>query len=101
MVIKMPKDNNNQQASTSESPAPSASSISEGRNLRKRKVNLNRLASAISTPLVCEFQHCGVQLADGDTLEWHYQGHYAHELSRLDNIRVKRHPADFPDRQTR
>lgn len=39
------------------------------RNLRKRKVNLNRLASSIACPLVCQFQHCGVQLSDGDTLE--------------------------------
>lgn len=43
-------------------------STSNGRNLRKRKVNLNRLASKISCPMVCQFQHCGVQLADGDTL---------------------------------
>lgn len=42
---------------------------SSKRNLRKRKVNLNRLASSIVCPLVCQFQHCGVQLADGDTLE--------------------------------
>ena len=39
------------------------------RQLRKRKINLNRLASAIACPQVCQFQHCGVQLADGDTLE--------------------------------
>ena len=40
-----------------------------GRILRKRKVNLNRLASSISCPQVCQFQHCGIQLADSDTLE--------------------------------
>ena len=41
----------------------------QGRQLRKRKINLNRLASAIACPQVCQFQHCGVQLSDGDTLE--------------------------------
>ena len=40
-----------------------------GRSLRKRKVNLNRLASSVSCPEVCQFQHCGVQLANDDTLE--------------------------------
>jgi hypothetical protein len=40
-----------------------------GRVLRKRRINLNRLASSLSAPLVCQFQHCGVQLADGEMLE--------------------------------
>ena len=39
------------------------------RVLRKRKVDLNRLASSISCPMVCKFQHCGVQLADYAALE--------------------------------
>ena len=43
-----------------------------GRILRKRKVNLNRLASSVSCPEVCQFQHCGVQLANDDTLEVSY-----------------------------
>ena len=42
---------------------------SSDRVLRKRKVNLNRLASSISCPVVCQYQHCGVQLADYETLE--------------------------------
>ena len=40
-----------------------------GRSLRKKRVNLNRLASSFACPLICQFQHCGIQLADGDTLE--------------------------------
>jgi len=72
-----------------------------GRILRKRKVNLNRLASSVSCPEVCQFQHCGVQLANDDTLEWHYEGHYAQEVERLGHIRVKKNPSDFPDRQKR
>ena len=47
----------------------SSSDSKFGRILRKRKVNLNRLASSISCPQVCQFQHCGIQLADNDTLE--------------------------------
>ena len=43
-----------------------------GRNLRKRKINLNRLSSAIVCPQVCQFQYCGIQLSDGDTLEVRY-----------------------------
>ena len=43
-----------------------------GRILRKRKVNLNRLASSVSCPEVCQFQHCGIQLANDDTLEVRY-----------------------------
>ena len=39
------------------------------RVLRKRKVDLNRLASTVACPMVCEFQHCGVQLADYVALE--------------------------------
>ena len=72
-----------------------------GRILRKRKINLNRLASSVSCPEVCQFQHCGVQLANDDTLEWHYEGHYAQEVERLGHIRVKKNPSDFPDRQKR
>lgn len=44
-------------------------SSSSGRSLRKRRIDLNRLASSVSLPLVCQFQHCGVRLADGDSLE--------------------------------
>ena len=47
----------------------SSSDSNFGRILRKRKVNLNRLASSISCPQVCQFQHCGIQLANDDTLE--------------------------------
>jgi len=79
----------------------SSSDSNFGRILRKRKVNLNRLASSISCPQVCQFQHCGIQLANDDTLEWHYEGHYAQELERLGHVRVKKNPSDFPDRQTR
>ena len=39
------------------------------RVLRKRKVDLNRLANSVSCPMVCKFQHCGVQLADDVALE--------------------------------
>ena len=48
---------------------PKDESSNVGRILRKRKVNLNRLASSVSCPEVCQFQHCGVQLANDDTLE--------------------------------
>ena len=54
----------------------SSSDSNIGRILRKRKINLNLLASSISCPQVCQFQHCGIQLADNDTLECHYEGHY-------------------------
>ena len=36
------------------------------RVLRKRKVDLNGLAK---DPLVCQFQYCGIQLTDFETLE--------------------------------
>ena len=52
--------------------ACSNESSNVGRILRKRKVNLNRLASSVSCPEVCQFQHCGVQLANDDTLEVSY-----------------------------
>jgi len=87
--------------SSESSQDASSSDNNFGRILRKRKVNLNRLASSVSCPQVCQFQHCGIQLADDDTLEWHYEGHYAQELERLGHIRVKKNPSDFPDRQTR
>ena len=48
------------------------SSSGTGRILRKRKINLNRLSSAIVCPQVCQFQYCGIQLSDGDTLEVRY-----------------------------
>ena len=76
-MIEMPKNCRKNTKEDIAEPADENSSASSsnngngggGRNLRKRTVNLNRLASSISTPMVCEFQHCGVQLADGDTLE--------------------------------
>ena len=52
-----------------DSTTTTSSNNNEGRILRKRKINLNRLASLASPRQVCEFQHCGIQLADGDTLE--------------------------------
>ncbi|TRY64308.1 hypothetical protein TCAL_01853 [Tigriopus californicus] len=70
------------------------------RQLRKRKLDLNRLSSSLTCPLVCQFQFCGIQLKDGDSLEWHYQGHLAHELSRLEKVRVKKNPHDFPNRHS-
>ena len=33
--------------------------------------------------------------------QWHYEGHFASELERLDHVRVKKNPRDFPDRHTR
>ena len=33
--------------------------------------------------------------------QWHYESHYARELERIDNVRVKKNPGDFPDRETR
>ena len=36
------------------------------RVLRKRRVDLNGLAK---DPLVCQFQYCGIQLTDFETLE--------------------------------
>ena len=54
-------------AGTSRKAAESDSGT--GRILRKRKINLNRLSSAIVCPQVCQFQYCGIQLSDGDTLE--------------------------------
>lgn len=29
-------------------------------------------------------------------MQWHYEGHYANEIERLDQIRVKKNPKDFP-----
>jgi hypothetical protein len=72
--------------------ASTSSAASEGNNngrsLRKRRLNLNRLANAITCPQVCKWQFCGVQLRDGDSLEWHYQGHLAKELERLERVSV-------------
>ena len=59
----------NEKNSSNDNSATTSNSNNEGRTLRKRKINLNRLASRASCPQVCEFQHCGIQLADGDTLE--------------------------------
>ncbi len=73
----------------------------EKRNLRRRRVNLNELSS-LSKPKTCRFQFCGVQLSNGDSLKWHYEGHLAQELERLERgVRVKRNRADFPDHSTR
>jgi hypothetical protein len=33
--------------------------------------------------------------------QWHYEGHFARELERLNHIRVRKQPIDFPDRHTR
>ena len=33
--------------------------------------------------------------------QWHYEAHLANELERLNHIRIKRNPQDFPDRHTR
>ena len=46
----------------------SSESKNIGRSLRKRKLNLNRLASSVSCSKVCQFQHCGIQLPDDETL---------------------------------
>lgn len=70
------------------------------RQLRKRKLDLNRLSSSLTCPQVCQFQSCGIQLKDGDSLEWHYQGHLAVEVSRLEKIRVKKNPQEFPNRHS-
>lgn len=66
------------------------SSRYETGRLRSRKLNLNRLSSNLTCPQVCKFQHCGIQLRDGDSLEWHYQGHIAQEIEKLKKIRVKK-----------
>lgn len=71
------------------------------RCLRRKRVNLNRLCSSLLRPQVCQFQYCGMQLRDGDSLEWHYEAHFAQELSKLDRVRVKKKPSDFPDRSLR
>lgn len=99
----------NAEVQLSEVKSPKASSSKaenkeEGRgkrNLRKRRLNLNTLSSSLTCPQVCQFQHCGIQLSDGDSLEWHYQGHLAHELERLNHVRIKKQPGDLPDRHTR
>ena len=43
---------------------------------------------------VCQFQHCGIQLRDGDQLEWHYQGHIAQEMQKLKKLRIKKSQID-------
>ena len=63
---------------------------SSDRNLRKRKINLNALSSNLTCPKVCQFTNCGIQLPTEDALEWHYEGHFSHELEKLEKIKVKR-----------
>ena len=42
--------------------------------------------SSLTCPRVCQWPFCGVQIKDGDTLQWHYEAHYAQELDRLDKV---------------
>ena len=43
-------------------------------------------SSSLTCPRVCQWPFCGVQIKDGDTLQWHYEAHYAQELERLDKV---------------
>ena len=73
-----------------------------GRNLRKRRINLNELVISASQPKVCQLGTCGIQLKKGECLDKHYQGHLDHELAKLERgVRVKKNPKDFPDREGR
>ena len=55
-------------------------------------INLNLISykfasfSSLTCPRVCQWPFCGVQIKDGDTLQWHYEAHYAQELERLDKV---------------
>ena len=78
------------------SPDDEESSVQtdQTRKLRKRRLNLNQLSDGITCDSVCEFANCGMKLKNGRALEWHYEGHYAQELDKLDKLRVKKHPAN-------
>ena len=75
-------------ASTSKtvSKSPEASE----RSLRKRKIDLNNLSSNLTCPKVCQFSNCGIQLPSTDALEWHYEGHFGHELEKLEKLKVRK-----------
>ena len=60
------------------------------RKLRKRKINLNDLSSNLTCPKVCHFSNCGIQLPTSSALEWHYEGHFAQELEKLEKLKVKK-----------
>mgnify|MGYP001387843746 CR=1 FL=1 len=63
---------------------------SSERKLRKRKINLNDLSSNLTCPKVCHFSNCGIQLPTSSALEWHYEGHFAQELEKLEKLKVKK-----------
>ena len=67
-----------------------SSEKSSERKLRKRKINLNDLSSNLTCPKVCHFSNCGIQLPTSSALEWHYEGHFAQELEKLEKLKVKR-----------
>ena len=60
--------------------------MEECRQLRKRRLDLNGLASSVTRPLVCQVQFCGIKLKDERALDWHYEGHLNQELARLDKV---------------
>ena len=67
-----------------------SSERSSERKLRKRKINLNDLSSNLTCPKVCHFSNCGIQLPTSSALEWHYEGHFAQELEKLEKLKVKK-----------
>ena len=67
-----------------------SSEKSSERKLRKRKINLNDLSSNLTCPKVCHFSNCGIQLPTSSALEWHYEGHFAQELEKLEKLKVKK-----------
>ena len=82
--------NMSMEGSSSAELLPSTSSELPQRSLRKRKLNLNTLSATITCPTVCQFSNCGIRLPNANDLEWHYEGHFAQELEKLEKIRIRK-----------
>lgn len=85
-------------ASKKSDPEPSTSSTTSPpeRSLRKRRLNLNTLSSGIGLNAVCQISGCGIRLRDGESLDWHYEGHLGQEVDKLERLKV-RNPNSDPE----